>query len=365
MLHVSGASPYRLLAHLERWLANPEQLSKWTAYRNSFERTCARGLRPLAERLAGGRIEADETSSVFAMAYYEGLLRAMFTSDPGLAAFDGEVHRTLNARFVELDRARLAASAVEVVTQHHRRLPPSGGIGPVGVLRAEAVKKTRHLPLRQLMHRAAPAVQALKPVLMMSPLSIAQFLPPGDMTFDLLVMDEASQIEPVDALGAIARCRQVIVVGDERQLPPTRFFAKMTSDVDDDEEEDDSTRVGDIESVLGLFIARGLPQRMLLWHYRSRHQSLIAVSNSQFYDNRLFVIPSPMSQEGGRGLQYQFVPDGVFYSESNAVDGRFANPVEARVIAEAVMRHADGKPRAVPWSGHIFDQAAEGHPGPD
>lgn len=189
------------------------------------------------------------------MAYYEGLLRAMFTGDPLLAQLDGEVHQALNARFVELDRARLAVSAVKVVKQHHRRIPP-GGIGPVGVLRGEIVKKARHLPVRQRMHKATPAVQALKPVLMMSPLSIAQFLPPGGLTFDLLVMDEASQIQPVDALGAIARCRKVIVVGNERQLPPTRFFAKMTSDVVD--EEDDNTQVGDIETVVGLFIARGL-----------------------------------------------------------------------------------------------------------
>ncbi len=248
-------------------------------------------------------------------------------------------------RFAALDRERIAASAFEVVHSHHRRIPPASGIGPVGILRGEIAKKTRHLPIRQLMQKAAPAVQALKPVLMMSPLSVAQFLPPGKLSFDLLVMDEASQIQPVDALGAIARCRQVIVVGDERQLPPTRFFAKMTSDVGDaNEEEEDPTRVGDIESILGLFIARGLPQRMLRWHYRSRHQSLIAVSNSEFYENRLFIIPSPFTAEAGMGLRFHFVENGIFYSESKSTEAQFANPVEARAVAEGVIRHATEHP---------------------
>jgi very-short-patch-repair endonuclease len=157
------------------------------------------------------------------------------------------------------------------------------------------------------------------------------------MTFDLLVMDEASQIQPVDALGAIARSRQVVVVGDERQLPPTRFFSKMTGgDVDDDE---DGASVADIESILGLFTARGLPQRMLRWHYRSRHQSLIAVSNRQFYESKLFIVPSPYTREAGMGLTFRHVPDGVFDS-----GGTGTNAAEAKLVAQEVIRHAKENP---------------------
>lgn len=108
--------------------------------------------------------------------------------------------------------------------------------------------------------------------MMMSPLSVAQFLIPGKQKFDLLVMDEASQIQPIDAIGAIARSKQVVVVGDERQLPPTQFFAKMTAAANDEGDDDEISQVADIESILGLFVARGLRQRMLRWHYRSRHR---------------------------------------------------------------------------------------------
>ena len=343
-------------SRLQQWLNHPEQLSKWMAFRDCEQRIASLGLDPLIDRLSDGRVTVAAAAYTFVQAYYEALLRDQIRQAPLLARFDGTAHNRAVERFVELDRSRIAASATEVVRAHHQRIPLGGGVGPIGVLRGEIVKKSRHLPIRQLMQKAAPAIQALKPVMMMSPLSVAQFLPPGKLTFDLLVMDEASQIQPVDALGAIARCRQIVVVGDERQLPPTRFFAKMTSNVDEQEEDDDEgTQVVDVESVLGLCIARGLPQRMLRWHYRSKHQSLIAVSNSEFYDSKLFIIPSPFLPEAGMGLRFHHVPNGVFYSGksgSNVAtkttgrsDVEAANPIEARIVAEAVMRHALSAPK--------------------
>src|SRR5207248_2122927 len=117
-------------------------------------------------------------------------------------------------------------------------------------------------------------------------ISIAQFLTPGILEFDLMIMDEASQIPAEDSLGAVARTKQIVVVGDSKQLPPTRFFNKVMDD-SSIPEDDDTFNTGDIESILGLCLARGLPQRMLRWHYRSRHHSLIAVSNREFYDQKL------------------------------------------------------------------------------
>lgn len=316
-----------------KWGDNAEQLSKWTSYRERAMRARQSGLSDVVARLEDGRLAANEVTPAFEMAYFEALLGDLVCQDGALARFDGELHDRTVKLFAELDIERMRAARVEVVQSHHRRLPARhGGVGPLGVLRGEMAKKSALLPIRQLMQKAGPAVQALKPVLMMSPLSIAQFLPPGQISFDLLVMDEASQIQPVDALGAIARCRQVVVVGDERQLPPTRFFAKVAEGEEDD---DDGAQVGDIESILGLFKARGLHQRMLRWHYRSRHQSLIAVSNSQFYENKLIIVPSPFTAEAGMGLSFHHLPDGVFDS-----GGSGANAVEALAVAQAIIRHA-------------------------
>ncbi|RUX22577.1 DUF3320 domain-containing protein [Mesorhizobium sp. M2A.F.Ca.ET.037.01.1.1] len=336
----SEVSIAELIARLEGWLAHQEQLSKWVAYEERSESARKAGLGQLIDGLANGQVPTASARSVFDMAYYEKILTAMATKEPELGRFDGELHSRAVRDFADLDRQRIRASAIEVVTAHHRKIPArDGGAGPVGLLRSEMARRRGHMPIRQLMLRAGPAVQALKPVFMMSPLSVAQFLSPGRMSFDLLVMDEASQIQPVDALGAIARVNQVVVVGDERQLPPTTFFAKMTGSQSEDDE-GEGAQVADIESILGLFTARGLPQRMLRWHYRSRHQSLIAVSNSQFYENRLFIVPSPYTQEAGMGLRFHHVPDGVFDS-----GGTGTNPIEARAVAEAIIRHAKSNPQ--------------------
>jgi very-short-patch-repair endonuclease len=320
---------------LQAWVMNSEQLSKWVAYQHRVTQARKYGLSEVVEKLASGDLSVDSSISAVERTYFESLLKIMALEEPELVRFDGELHSRQVTGFAELDLKRIKAASLEVVRAHHRQIPSkSGGVGPVGILRSEMVKKRGHLPIRQLMLKAGVAVQALKPVMMMSPLSVAQFLIPGKQKFDLLVMDEASQIQPVDAIGAIARCKQVVVVGDERQLPPTRFFAKMTESSANDDD-DEVSQVSDIESVLGLFVARGLPQRMLRWHYRSRHQSLIAVSNSQFYENKLFIVPSPYTQEAGMGLQFNHIPDGVFES-----GGKGTNTVEAKAVAKAIMEHA-------------------------
>jgi len=328
-----------LSERLALWISFSEQLSHWVAYRERVDQASKLGLGELVNALETGAVDPRLIRRTFDMAYYEALFKDQVASMPSLARFDGKIHGRLVRDFALLDRERIAASSLEVVNAHYRRIPQGGGgVGPLGILRGEMARRRGHMPIRQLMLKAAPAIQSLKPVLMMSPLSVAQFLPPGQLTFDLLVMDEASQIQPVDALGAIARCRQVVVVGDERQLPPTKFFSKMTSASQEDDEPDDA-QVADIESILGLFSARGLPQRMLRWHYRSRHQSLIAVSNSQFYENRLFIVPSPYTNEAGMGLQFRHVPNGIFDSGNTGV-----NPVEAAIVAEAVIQHARTNP---------------------
>jgi very-short-patch-repair endonuclease len=329
-----------LIQALSAWRNEGEQLSKWVAYRTRATRAVDLGLGEVVTRLHDGRLAPEAALPAFEMSYFEAVLADQVEALPDLAHFDGDLHGRIVRDFVDLDRQRIRHSALEVVRAHHRRIPPSvgGAVGPLGVLKSEIARKRGHMPIRQLMQKAAPAVQALKPVLMMSPLSVAQFLPPGALTFDLLVMDEASQIQPVDALGAIGRCRQVVVVGDPQQLPPTSFFAKMTGG-EAAEDEEGAARVADIESILGLFTARGLPTRMLRWHYRSRHQSLIAVSNRQFYENKLYIVPSPFTAQAGLGLRFHHVADGVFETGTTRT-----NPVEARTVARAIVDHAVRSP---------------------
>uniref|UniRef100_UPI0035CB721C DUF3320 domain-containing protein n=1 Tax=uncultured Sphingomonas sp. TaxID=158754 RepID=UPI0035CB721C len=329
-----------LHAHLDRWRTSGERLFQWTAYRDRAERASALGCEDVVRRLADGRLNTDGAVPAFEMAYYECVYADQIRVAPELGTFDGTLHGRLAREFADMDRQRIASASFEVVRAHHDAVPArdGGAVGPLGVLRAEIARKRGHMPIRRLMEKAAPAVQALKPVFMMSPLSVAQFLAPGVFEFDLLVMDEASQIQPVDALGAVARAKQVVVVGDPKQLPPTAFFSKMTGG-GSDEDEDAGTRVADIESILGLFTARGLPMRMLRWHYRSKHQSLIAVSNRQFYENKLFIVPSPYTAEAGMGLRFHRIPQGVFDAGATRT-----NMVEAKIVAQAIVAHARENP---------------------
>ena len=330
-----------LKAQLASWQADPEGLRSWVAYLAIAKEAKRKGLGAVVDALAEGNLAVADALAVFQLSYYEAVLQALVQRDRALASFDGQRQSQVVASFANLDQERMQLARYEVVKAHHSKIPRQGGAtGPTAVLIGEMAKKKGHLPIRQLMQRCAPAIQAIKPVFMMSPLSVAQFLPAGALDFDMLVIDEASQVQPIDALGAIARAKQLVVVGDERQLPPTRFFSKALGDGGDREDDEGGAQASDVESILGLCRARGLPERMLRWHYRSRHQSLIAVSNHQFYEGKLFIVPSPYTSEAGVGLRLHHLPEAI-YDRGNTR----TNPKEAKAVALAVLAHAQSTPQ--------------------
>ena len=333
---VKGAAIVDMEARYGAWLDAMEQLSRFIAFASRGRQLAAMGAGAVVAAVHDGRLDHATFLRAFDGAYAEVLRDVLFADWPELKAFDGDGHNRLIRRFRDQDMARIVLAKMQIAALHSDGRPKAaGGIGPLGVLNAELAKKRAHLPLRQLLKRAGPAIQDLKPVFMMSPLSVAQFLEPGGLTFDLLVMDEASQIEPVDALGAIARVRQIVVVGDERQLPPTAFFKTLTGEMAAEADESGVLSASDTESILDLCLAKGAPYRMLNWHYRSKHQSLIAVSNREFYDNKLFIVPSPYDAVSGMGLKFHRL-DNAPYDRG----GTRTNPDEARRVAEAVIDHA-------------------------
>ena len=325
---------------MSEWVDDPESVTRWISYRRLRERMRCAGMAELAALLDMGKIQPRAAASVFHRAYYDALLKEMFHQRPALDQFNGVTHDRILKQFRRLDKRRIDAACREVALAHHSRIPRGGDdLGELGVLRREIHKKRRHLPLRQLLKRAGNAVLRTKPVFMMSPISIAQYLEPGGIEFDVLLIDEASQVRPVDALGAIARAKQIIVVGDDKQLPPTRFFDRIVGDADVDDSDPEGFLASDLESILGLCSAQNVPNRMLRWHYRSRHHSLIAVSNREFYDNKLYVVPSPVEGGSDLGLRFHHVSHGVFDRGRSA-----SNAAEAKVVAQAVMQHAGRSP---------------------
>ena len=331
----------RLPERLAGMAAASAGYAPYASWRRAAEAAEALGLSPLVARLTDGSLAPEDAAATLAYAEAEALLRVALRSRPELATFDGAAQLRLLDEFREADTARITLARAEAAAAHSARLAEARKAPGMDVLRGEMERKRGFMPVRELLARAAPAIQLAKPVFMMSPLAIAQFLKPGAIEFDMLVMDEASQVEPVDALGGIARVKQVVVVGDDRQMPPTRFFQRMTGDDDETDPqaaEDAVVAAGDVESILGLCNARGVPSAMLRWHYRSRHESLIATSNREFYENRLLLLPSPRPRGPDLGLSLVRV-EGTFDT-----GGTGTNRQEAQAVAEAVMAHAKATP---------------------
>jgi very-short-patch-repair endonuclease/DNA polymerase III delta prime subunit len=178
------------------------------------------------------------------------------------------------------------------------------------LIRNEINKQRGHISIRSLMERAGLSIQKIKPCFLMSPLTVAQYLDPKKITFDLVIIDEASQMRPENALGGVARAKQIVVVGDQQQLPPTSFFQSVGTDSDEDEEDFTS------EAIMDMALSSFRPSRILNRHYRSKHESLIAFSNYHFYDNSLVLFPSPVKNPDELGIRLQYI-GGCYVAKSN------------------------------------------------
>ncbi|WP_428489547.1 DUF3320 domain-containing protein [Rhodopila sp.] len=332
-----------MVEHFGKMAGATERYPSWAAQARLQKTLIAAGLSALEARMRFGDLSGATASVELRYARSESLWKLALTQDAGLRGLAQERRHDLVANFTKLERQRLKDNVTSILAGHLAQVP-QGAMGEMGVIRGEIAKKRAHMALRRLFEKAGTAVQRIKPVLLMSPISVAQFLPPGSISFDLLVIDEASQVRPEDALGAIARANQIVVVGDKKQLPPSSFFDRLMAD-DEDETEGDDENVGpdllggaakiiDMESILTLCEARGLPSRMLKWHYRSRDPSLIAVSNQEFYESDLILPPSPLQKNPAYGLCFTRI-DGVYDK-----GGRRDNRTEGDAIVDRVADHA-------------------------
>ncbi len=331
-----------LRTRMQAWSAAARSIEDWHRLRAAARHAAELGLEELRERLADGRLMPGDARDALEFARAEAVWNRMRSEMPELEKMDGSRRSRMVEKFKTLDRQLQTLSCREVAVRHFQSLP-EGSAGQVGVVRGETAKKTRHLRIRQLLDKAGEAVARIKPVFLMSPLSVAQYLKPGGLTFDLLLIDEASQVRPADAMGAILRCRQMVVVGDQKQMPPTSFFDRQVSeDVEHADAEDiaelQAAQVGDMESILSLCESKAMAGGMLRWHYRSRHPSLIEVSNHEFYDYNLVCPPSPDKAGRDSGLSFVRV-DGVY-----ARGRKRNNPREAEEVVRQVLEHAREHP---------------------
>ncbi|MCD0461415.1 DUF4011 domain-containing protein [Roseiconus lacunae] len=332
---ISRLSLEQLSHRCRWWIDQTEALDRWIAFAGWRKDVDEAGMTIHTKELTEQRYEPDQASDVVAMQVYRELFDELAETDREFGEFDIDQHERVRDRFRQLDQWEVQAAATQIRQYQLGRSdrPSSSFVGAdsseLGILQKEIAKKRKHKPLRRLFSEIPSVLQRLKPCVMMSPLSVSTFLNCDELRFDLVIFDEASQVFPWDALGAIYRGTQLIVAGDEKQLPPTNFFSRQDSESDDDEEDD----IGDYESILSLCKSVGMPNKRLKWHYRSKREPLIAFSNRHFYDGELVTFPSV---DDGDGVRFEYVPNGRWVDRKNLP--------EAERVVEMIVDHVRTHP---------------------
>ena len=292
---------------------------------------------PFIDALESGAFPPEQAVEAFDRSFAENTLEHVLEKSPALANFAGMKRDEQIAEFRRLDAKSGAMARRAVFARLADSLPRRrGGQCPngteLGKLKRECEKKSRQKAVRQMLAEAKTLIPVLKPCFLMSPLSVAQYLPVDATPFDLVVFDEASQIPVWDAIGVVARAGQLVVVGDPKQMPPTSFFQKGDGDVEDFDDED--VVIEDQESILDECLVAGVHSAYLSWHYRSRHESLIAFSNEHYYDSRLATFPAANATPR-LGIRFEFVEGGTFERQAK---GPRVNATEAKALVDYVCR---------------------------
>ncbi|HWO82268.1 MAG TPA: AAA domain-containing protein [Solirubrobacterales bacterium] len=297
-----------------------------------------RGLDVLLEELELRDVDALRAAQILDFAWLASLREHLQLTDQRIGTFDGEVHGSAVADFQQADREHVESTARRV-----RRACAEAAVAAqdedeqgAALIRSEAAKKRKHLPIRQLFSAAPEVMTSLKPCWMMSPLLVSQVLPSDRPYFDVVVFDEASQVRPAEAIPAILRGRQLVVAGDERQLPPTDFFSGSNLELEDEEDHEAPLKIdSSFESILEA-MDPFVKFKMLQWHYRSRDERLIAFSNAHLYDRSLTTFPGIAGPDCIRHV-------GVPFDPNRATNTASSDPEVERVV-ELILEHAETHP---------------------
>lgn len=313
----------RMNVKAEKCLEQFDSINAWIDYRDckaDCEKAELADFVLLTEDLI---VQEGRLGSVFLKAFYYSWIEKKMASMKTISGFNARIHADNVEKFKELDSHQLPVAQMRIREKLINGMPDKSAFNRTGdemsVLLHELGKKRKIMPLRKLFRSMPNLLLKLKPCLMMSPLSVSYFLEADTYKFDMVIFDEASQIFPQDAIGAIFRGSQVIIAGDSKQLPPTNFFSASTNnDMDfdsDDEDEDEIISDSILEEATNT-----IPNRSLLWHYRSRYEDLISFSNKEIYGNNLITFPSSKINEVDTGVEYIYVQNGVYENRCNKAE---------------------------------------------
>lgn len=332
-----------LVDRVEQCMNGLAALEEWIDFRSARKECRTIGIGDYVDKIEALDIPVGHIIPVFRKRFYRLWLDKILPNYPIVANFRRRSHEHIIKDFVTLDKLQFSIAKARIRSKLINDLPSTerftSGTDEISVLKRELNKQRRIMPTRRLFKEIPNLILRLKPCLMMSPLSVSLFLEADSFMFDTVIFDEASQVCTENAVGAISRGLQVVIAGDSKQLPPTNFFATTTADsdfdVDEDNDEYDDTNA--YESILDE--AALLPERTLLWHYRSRHEHLITFSNAKIYKNNLITFPSNIEKAADVGVEYVHVTNG-FYDRG----GKKGNVIEAAKVADLVFEHMNNFP---------------------
>lgn len=316
-------------------IADQEGLEAWMEYRKYAHQIRDTGHAWFIDAIEGRSVA--HPAALFAQSLWNAWLEIYYRDNPALRDFSLREHSHIVAEFRKQERQVLATNARRVlyrVAPGLQKAKQRGGEAEKFIIRQSQLTRAQK-PVRQVVMKCTSHIQEYKPCWMMSPLTLSSYIPYGSLDFDVVIFDEASQMRVEHAIGTIARGKQVIIFGDEHQLPPTSFF-DTAPDAEDEEAEEQ-----DFESILhaAKTILPGADDS-LLYHYRSRYEDLITFSNREVYQDRLITFPNP--NQNVRGVAFEYIADGVFDGgrkrEGHA--GTRRNIIEARSVVEVCARYA-------------------------
>ncbi|MET0376297.1 MAG: DUF3320 domain-containing protein [Rhizorhabdus sp.] len=331
-----------LRARAEAVRANASRLQVWANWRRVRDEAVAVDLLPLVAALESGAIDPAKTCEALETAYARWFAAMRIDEEPVLTRFAVGEQEDRIARFRQVDDRMGELASRYIRAKLCGTIPDKGqvqGKDGYGVLKYQLQLQRPSKSVRQLASEMGDAFTRLAPCMLMSPLSIAQYLPADQALFDLVIFDEASQITPWDAIGAMARGRQVVIAGDPRQMPPSNDFQRGVGSVTSDDDVEP-----DLDSILEECLGAGVPQHSLDWHYRSRHESLITFSNHHYYDSKLVTFPAPETRSSA--VTWQRV-DGVWArgaEKTNAIEARAIVDEAVRRLRDPAFVDADGRP---------------------
>lgn len=340
--YFDSAEVGKISARVKEIIENLSLAPRWAGFESVRQKIGNGFAAEILNWVLGEQVSFADLKGVFRRAFYQKWLTQVVQERPELREFHTLTHEQRVKEFQDLDEKILRQNRSNLVGQMRGRLQANLQQPLIkeqmNILRRELNRQRGLAPLRITMQRCLNVIHSIKPCFMMSPQSVAQLLDSEKAQFDLILFDEASQLPTEDAVGAIIRGKQLVVVGDPKQLPPTNFFAVASGQVNVQTDEDGLPLFDDSQSILEEVMSSGVPNSRLKWHYRSSHESLITFSNVSFYDSDLYTFPSVETDAYDSGLHFEFVPEGVY-------EGKGLNVAEARRVADAVVEHAKKNPQ--------------------